>query len=230
MALHYDRRPRLYAIVASILAGLLLLSALSVPVLAEDDADAEEEKTFHPFRLTEGNLFDLEGLEDELDPFTMLALYIQFQQLGELDTNLSEDSFYEVDSLDDVREHLEDNFVSAIKFEDGTVGMLSASWTFYGQGDNYLIFHCEKGSLHVNWDPNAPCVGHIEHPAGRIEFEPPPPIEKYPESWGVDVSGHFAAACLGREEPFCTGEEGMKSLQVILAAEKSASTGRSVKV
>ena len=130
----------------------------------------------------------------------------------------------------DKKGSVEDNFVSAIKFDDGTVGMLSASWTFYGKGDNYIIFHCEKGSLHVNWDPNAPCVGHIEHPAGRIEFDPPPPVEKYPESWGVDVSGHFVAACLGKEEPFCTGEEGLKSLQVILAAEKSAASGRSVKV
>lgn len=125
---------------------------------------------------------------------------------------------------------VEDNFVSSFKFDDGTVGMLSASWTFYGKGDNYIIFHCEKGSLHVNWDPAHPCIGHLEHPEGRIFFDPPPPIEKYPESWGVDVSGHFVAACKGEMEPFCTGEEGMKSLQVILAAEKSAATGKSVKV
>ncbi len=43
-------------------------------------------------------------------------------------------------------------------------------------------------------------------------------------SWGIDIGGAFVRAILGLEEPFCTGEEGKKALEIILAAEKSAST------
>jgi predicted dehydrogenase len=32
------------------------------------------------------------------------------------------------------------------------------------------------------------------------------------------------------EEPFCTGEEGMKALEIVLACEKSAITGKVVKL
>jgi predicted dehydrogenase len=50
------------------------------------------------------------------------------------------------------------------------------------------------------------------------------------ESWGLDVSGRFVRACRGEEKPYCTGADALKSLEVILAAEKSAQTGKSVKV
>jgi hypothetical protein len=35
---------------------------------------------------------------------------------------------------------------------------------------------------------------------------------------------------MGLEAPFCTGEEGKKSLDLVLAMEKAALTGKTVKV
>ena len=125
---------------------------------------------------------------------------------------------------------VEDNFVSSFKFTDGTVGTLGASWTIKGLGADYIMFHCAKGSLYVHVDPARPVVAGLHHPHGEINFKVDVPEAKYPDSWRMDVSGHFARACLGKEKPFCSGEEGMKSLQIILAGEKSAKTGRSVKV
>jgi len=46
----------------------------------------------------------------------------------------------------------------------------------------------------------------------------------------LDVGGAFARAVLGLEKPYCPGEEGKKSLEVILAAEKAALTKRVVKL
>lgn len=125
---------------------------------------------------------------------------------------------------------VEDNFASSFKFSDGTLGTLGASWTVKGLGADYIMFHCAKGSLYLQVDPERPLLAGLHHPQGQINFEIPPSDKRYPDSWGLDVSGHFARACLKKEKPFCTGEEGMKSLQVILAGEKSALTGKSVKV
>ena len=125
---------------------------------------------------------------------------------------------------------VEDNFVSSFKFEDGTVGTLGSSWTIKGLPADYIMFHCAKGSLYLKIDPERPVLAGLHHPHGEINFELPPPDIRYPDSWGLDVSGHFARACMKKEKPFCSGEEGMKSLQVILAGEKSAQTGKSVKV
>jgi len=126
--------------------------------------------------------------------------------------------------------NVEDNFVSSFKFTDGTVGTLGSSWTVKGLGTNFMNIHCAKGSLMVGVHPTKPVLAGLHHPAGEINFVPPPAIVKYENTWGLDVSGRFVRACMGIEKPFCTGEDGAKSLDIILAAEKSAETGRAVKL
>jgi len=123
---------------------------------------------------------------------------------------------------------VEDNFVSVLKFTDGTVGTLSASWTVKGMSADYIILHCERGSLQVGLNPEKPVVANLVKPLCDIVFPLPKPYSNV--SWGIDIGGAFVRAILGLEEPFCTGEEGKKALEIILAAEKSASTGRAVKL
>jgi UDP-N-acetylglucosamine 3-dehydrogenase len=125
---------------------------------------------------------------------------------------------------------VEDNFVSCLKFEDGTVGTLCASWTVKGMEANYTILHCENGTLRVAEIPGEPLLAQMVKPQCEIKFEVPPALTNVAESWGLDVSGRFVRACRGEEKPYCTGEDALKSLEVILAAEKSVDTGRSVKV
>ncbi len=125
---------------------------------------------------------------------------------------------------------VEDNFVSALTFTDGTLGTLCASWTVKGMEANYTLLHCENGTLRVAEIPGQPLVAQLTKPKCEIVFEAPPPVTNYVESWGLDVSGRFVRAAMGLEEPFCTGEEALKSLQVILAAEQSAKSGKAVKL
>ena len=134
------------------------------------------------------------------------------------------------ETLEKKRTDVEDNFVSCLKFKDGTVGTLCASWTVKGMEANYTILHCANGTLRVCEVPDKPLVANLVNPECTIEFEVPAAATNEDETWGLDVSGAFARACLGKEKPYCTGEEGMKSLKVILAAEKSAMTGRSIKL
>ncbi|MFP4500198.1 MAG: Gfo/Idh/MocA family protein [Candidatus Hydrogenedentota bacterium] len=127
-------------------------------------------------------------------------------------------------------EDLEDNFVACLKFEDGAVGTLAASWTAYGGNNNYIIFHCENGTLRVGIIPDQPIIAQIMNPACEINFDPGPPAIDYPESWGVDAGGAFVRAALGLEPPYCSGEEGFKSLQLIFAAEEAAKTRKTVRL
>jgi predicted dehydrogenase len=133
-------------------------------------------------------------------------------------------------TLEKKRADVEDNFVSSFKFADGTVGTLAASWTAKGGGANYTILHCANGTLEVCLHPGKPLVANLENPKCQINFDLPNPPTNYDGSWGLDVGGSFVRAVLGEEVPFCTGEEGLKSLAVILAAEKAADTKRTVKV
>jgi len=125
---------------------------------------------------------------------------------------------------------VEDNFVSCLRFSDGTVGTLSASWTVKGESANYTYIHCANGTLALLTNPDKPVVAYLEDPKCEINFEVPPPLNHYEDSWGVDVGGAFVRAILGKEAPFCTGEEGLKSLQIIFAAEEAAKTRKTVSI
>jgi predicted dehydrogenase len=134
------------------------------------------------------------------------------------------------ENIDTKRSDVEDNFAACIKFEDGTIGTLGASWTARGLGTDHVILHCERGTLRVQLWEGKPCVAHLCDPECEINFELPEPFNDYPESWGMDAGGKFAKACLGIEEPFCTAEDGKKSLEVILACQQAAKSGKRVKL
>lgn len=125
---------------------------------------------------------------------------------------------------------VEDNFTSALTFKDGTLGTLTASWTTKGMDADYAIFHCANGTLRVNEIPGRPLVAHVAHPECEIDFDIQEPKLHYEGSWGLDVGTRVAAAIRGDEAPYCTGEDGARSLEVILAAAKSIETGRATKV
>ena len=79
--------------------------------------------------------------------------------------------------------------------------------------------------------PDKPLVANLVNPECEIVFDVPQAItNEDDEAWGLDASGKFVRAALGIEAPYCPGVEGKKSLEVILAAEKAALTGRCVKL
>ena len=124
---------------------------------------------------------------------------------------------------------VEDNFAACLQFEDGTVGTLASSWTVKGMEANYTIFHCENGSFRVCEIPGKPLVANLVNPRCEIVFDVPEAVTNASDdAWGLGVSGMFVRAAMGLEEPYCPGEEGKKSLEVILAAEKAALTRRTV--
>lgn len=125
---------------------------------------------------------------------------------------------------------VEDNFVAAMKFTDGTVGTLASSWTVKAADANYTILHCANGTLQVCLFPDRPLVASLVKPGCQIVFDVPQPVTNNDETWGLDVSGAFVRAAMGLQAPYCPGEEGMKSLAIILGAEKSALTGKTVKL
>ncbi|MCF6286638.1 MAG: Gfo/Idh/MocA family oxidoreductase [Candidatus Hydrogenedentes bacterium] len=137
-------------------------------------------------------------------------------------------AFYK--TVEKKRTDVDDNFVSSFVFDDGSVGTLAASWTAKGGMANYTILHCENGTLEVCLHADKPLVANMMKPGCQINFDMPAPPSNYDGSWGLDIGGSFVRAIMGEEKPFCTGVEGMKSLAVILAAEKAADTRKTVKV
>jgi UDP-N-acetylglucosamine 3-dehydrogenase len=125
---------------------------------------------------------------------------------------------------------VDDNAVCVLKTESGIIGTLAASWAYVSKEDNSTIIYGEKAILRLEDDPTNSLVVQyatgevVNYQLGKIQSN-----EAGGQS-GSKVIDLFVAAVLNNHEVPVTGEEGMKSLEVILAALESNETKKIVRV
>jgi len=118
-------------------------------------------------------------------------------------------------TIEKKRSQVEDNAVFIIRFADGSLGEVSAAWTQSPLEASYTIY-CEKGWLESS---GRKVTVHMNTPRGTFEPEIPK-RSKFGSPW------QYFADCIEKgEKPFIDGEEGARSLEVILAAYQSAEEG-----
>jgi UDP-N-acetylglucosamine 3-dehydrogenase len=125
---------------------------------------------------------------------------------------------------------VDDNAVCVLKTESGIIGTLAASWAYVSKEDNSTIIYGEKAILRLEDDPaNSLVVQYangdvVNYQLGKIQSN---------EAGGQRTSqviDQFVDAVIQDKEVPVTGEEGMKSLEVILAALESNETKQIVRV
>ncbi|MEH6956063.1 Gfo/Idh/MocA family protein [Neobacillus drentensis] len=125
---------------------------------------------------------------------------------------------------------VDDNAVCVLKTETGIIGTLAASWAYVSKEDNSTIIYGEKAILRLEDDPNNSLVVQyvngdvVNYQLGKIQSN---------DAGGqrtTHVINHFVDAVIHNQEPPVPGEEGLKSLAVILAALQSKETKQIVKV
>ncbi|MDF2960324.1 MAG: NADH-dependent dehydrogenase [Paenibacillus sp.] len=123
---------------------------------------------------------------------------------------------------------VDDNAVCILKTESGIIGTLAASWTYKPNEDNSTVFYCEKGMLRLIENPEYNVIVALEN-GERILYE----VGKVATNDMQTDSGTIRAFV---DHIVCgtklniSGEEGLKSLKVILAALESSLTGKIVKI
>lgn len=118
----FSRLRRFSAVIGLVLAGALVMALGPVGILADQENTTEIGTgidQFKPITVSEQTLFDLEAVAEDLDPMTMVLLYMEIQDLGEFETSLSEESLHESGSLDDVEAHLNGAFLTPSYLPDG---------------------------------------------------------------------------------------------------------------
>jgi len=116
---------------------------------------------------------------------------------------------------------VDDNAVCVLKSESGIIGTLAASWAYTGKEDNSTVIYGEKAILRLEDDPNYSLIVQygtgekVNYELGKIQSN---------DAGGQNVSGvidHFVESITEDKEPLIPGEEGKKSLGIILAALES---------
>ncbi|TSB45489.1 Gfo/Idh/MocA family protein [Alkalicoccobacillus porphyridii] len=125
---------------------------------------------------------------------------------------------------------VDDNATCLLRMESGAIGTMAASWTYYKGEDNTTSIYCEHGVLEIKDSSEEQVVVRLTD--GTVERYQVGAIATNEEG-GQHSSGvidAFITSIQEGTEPAITGEEGMKSLNVVLAALESAETRAFVKV
>lgn len=119
---------------------------------------------------------------------------------------------------------VDDNAVCILKSESGIIGTLAASWAYTAKEDNSTIIYGEHATLRLEDDPDYSLV--VQYKNGEVVKYELGAIQSNAEG-GQTTShtiNHFVDAIIEDTEPLINGEEGKKSLEVILAALESMET------
>lgn len=125
---------------------------------------------------------------------------------------------------------VDDNATTLLRMENGAIGTMAASWTYYKGEDNTTSIYGEKGVLEIHDDPNVQVV--VKLADGTIERYSVGAIATN-EAGGQVASGvidEFVDAIANDRTPSITGESAMESLRTVLAALESTKSKTFVSV
>ena len=125
---------------------------------------------------------------------------------------------------------VDDTAVCVLRTESGIIGTLAASWSYVSKEDNSTVIYAENAIVRLEDDPvNSVIVQYktgevVKYELGGIQTN---------DSGGQTSSqiiNQFVTSIIDDVEPPVSGEEGMKSLQVVLAALASNETKQITKI
>jgi UDP-N-acetylglucosamine 3-dehydrogenase len=123
---------------------------------------------------------------------------------------------------------LDDNAYLTLRTSGGVIGSMILSWTNYGAEENYTVLYCEKGSLSIGIDP---VYGvQVEYRNGDRELHKVGEMATNVKQVASGIIDSFTKNILANKPPEINGEEGYKSLDVILTAMDAAKQGKTLKI
>jgi UDP-N-acetylglucosamine 3-dehydrogenase len=133
-----------------------------------------------------------------------------------------------IGTLHKERTDVDDNAICLLRMKSGIIGNLVASWTSYKGEDNSTIFWCEHGVMKIGTDPHDQVI--VELKDGTVMKPQVGEISTNEKQIPSGVMDEFITSIMTGTEPSISGEEGARSLKVILAAFESQASGKFVKI
>lgn len=123
---------------------------------------------------------------------------------------------------------VDDNAICIIRMKQGVIGTLTASWTYYKGEDNSTLLYCEHGVIKIGTDPVDQVI--VEKTDGTVQRFSVGAMSTNTGQTHSGVIDSFIYSILTKTPPAISGEEGMKTLKVILAALESAEARKLVAI
>ena len=123
---------------------------------------------------------------------------------------------------------LDDNAYLTLKTTGGIVGSMILSWTNYGAEENYTVLYCQNGVLSLGTDPTWGVI--VDYRNGERELHKVGEISTNTKQVASGIIDSFTKSIKENKPPEIDGDEGYKSLDVILTAMEAAKAGKVSKV
>ena len=137
---------------------------------------------------------------------------------------------YTLDKINEAGEPIsvDDNAFCIYRLEDGAVGTMHVSWTFYGPEDNSTILYGTKGMMRIYDDPNYSIrVNTFDGEEILYDIDRIQTNEIQTKSGVIDA---FIESILQDEEPEISGRAVLYAMRVIFASIESSKTHKTVKI
>ncbi|MDQ0060766.1 Gfo/Idh/MocA family protein [Paenibacillus harenae] len=129
-----------------------------------------------------------------------------------------------IDTIDKEGTDVDDNATVLLRMKSGAIGTLVASWTYYKGEDNSTVLWCQNGVMKIGTDPEDQVIVELRN--GTVERYNVGAIATNDKQETSGVIDAFITSITTKTTPSITGEEGRKSLAVILAAFEAQATGK----
>ena len=123
---------------------------------------------------------------------------------------------------------LNDNALCILRMENGVVGTMTASWTYYGAEDNSTIVYGTEGILRIYDDP-VHSLRLIGSDGSVRDFD----VERIQTNDNQTFSGiaeAFVGALFSRDGGELAAEKVLPAMKAVFAAIRSSGEGRFIKI
>ena len=123
---------------------------------------------------------------------------------------------------------VDDNAICIYQMENGVIGTMTASWTYYAAEDNTTVIYGTKGELRLYDDPKY-SVQQINAAGTRIDYQ----IDQIQTNDNQTASGIidlFAKCLVEKTEPEISGASVLHAMKAVFASIESSEKGCAIEV
>ena len=123
---------------------------------------------------------------------------------------------------------VDDNAICIYKMSDGTVGTMTASWTYYAAEDNSTVLYGTKGEMRIYDDPAHSIV--LKKVGGEVEYFDVEQIQTNDNQTKSGIIDTWVECVKTGKEPEINGDSVLSAMRAVFASIESSNTGKTIEI
>ena len=123
---------------------------------------------------------------------------------------------------------VDDNAICIYEMSGGTVGTMTASWTYYGPEDNSTVLYGTKGIMRIYDDPAHSIVVYLND--GTVKHYDVDAIQTNDNQTKSGIIDLWMDSLVNNKQPEISGESALAAMRAVFASIRSSETGMAVEV